>query len=146
MRWVARFRTVDNGLATEENIPLHVCSDEEIASFDEPLSAETADLVDKIQAGGHFYCFDWKKSQREIYGYWYNRDNYAYVQIELLACGSVEQNDPDSCIYDQKMVLDYFTRDWDMIVYHNHREFHPGKYGDDRVSKGSTLTMSRTVY
>ena len=48
MRWVARFRKVDNGLATEENIPLHVCSDEEIASFDEPLSSETADLVNKF--------------------------------------------------------------------------------------------------
>ena len=48
MRWVARFRTVDKSIDTEEEIPLHVCSDEEIAEFDEPLSEETKEMVKNL--------------------------------------------------------------------------------------------------
>ena len=58
IQWVVYSVSRVNQIEEKRELPLHPCSDAELAKFDPPQEA-AADEVNELQAGGHLFCFDW---------------------------------------------------------------------------------------
>ena len=69
--------------------------------FDPPENADTAQKVEELIAGGHFFCVDWKKQPLNLHGFWRSGGNYANFDVRFTACASIAEDNED-CVWDKQ--------------------------------------------
>ena len=96
--------------------------------------------------GGHLFCLDWTLHSLELFGSWRTGNNFAFVDIMLMPCGSSKENAAVDCIWEKEKIKSYLSENWELVVYHNEPEFKHDSYNDERIETKSVLTKIRTVY
>ena len=87
---------------------MHVCTDEDYASFYEPTE-EAANRLVKMKKNGGMMCLDWEKDDPFFAGYESNPD-YKTLDIMFLPCGAddrisdaAQSRIPENCNYDKEI-------------------------------------------
>ena len=68
VRWVTALWEKKDDEWIVDWYPMHACSEEEFKRFESPESKQTADKVNRLMAGKHLYCMDWKVQAFQLYG------------------------------------------------------------------------------
>ena len=97
--------------------------------------------------GHHWFCFDWKTTDFDIYGTWRTDEYFSALEIRMLPCatqvtafdGSLLGGD-QSCIYDKEEVLEYLGSAIDLLVLANHGDFNQNDFEDDRIKRAAKIT------
>lgn len=71
----------------EVNYPMHRCTNEDFEHF-YPYEESSVKKVELFKEGGHWFCFDWRTTDFDLYGTWRTDDIYSSLEARLLPCAS----------------------------------------------------------
>ena len=110
VKWYAEYVIQVEGEFTYHEIPMHKCSEAEIARFKEPNKSSKG-LVNRLTEAQGFMCIDW--TQIELFGE-EPAETTKTIDVMFLPCnmketllGGTVDKIPEGCNYDKQALVDY---------------------------------------
>ena len=127
VKWTAEHIISVDGEKSRKAIDMHLCTDEDYASFYEPTE-EAANRLVKMKKNGGMMCLDWEKEDPFFAGYESNPD-YKTLDLMFLPCsaddrlsGTNESRIPENCNSNRDELIKYLGP-LQMVLYFNSGEF-----------------------
>ena len=70
VRWYATFITMKDGNYSENNYPLHQCTEDDMKKFFTPDDDKTEKSLNDMYKAGDLFCFDWHDYEFFLQGNW----------------------------------------------------------------------------
>ena len=107
-----------NGIESENILPYHICTKEELDEFPQPVpdSVSLLEEYKKASPTRHLFCLDWDKfgDDLAIWGTAYNEFSYQTFEYYFLPCnylhaefGPTDDSIADECISDHEQQIKY---------------------------------------
>ena len=127
-------------------IPMHLCTDEDYAQFDE--ISQSSISLESIKEKGGMMCLDWEENPVLLANQEYN-PSYRSLDIMFLPCGQPEtkiggkvDRIPDDCEFDRNATISYLGP-LQFLVYHNQGSFELDEYGNSRIYQHSQIDQQQ---
>ena len=67
---------------------MHKCTEEDFSRFNPPADEATKEKVESLMAGGHMFCFDWKKIRFDLFGAESSGLDFTALDPSFIPCAS----------------------------------------------------------